>query len=130
MRGMALYVSRHDGSAATCDEFVQAMQDAAEQAWTRAGEGSSLPRFDFAQFRRWYHQAGTPQLQIERHWDAEAGSLQLRLHQHTPPTPGQPDKQPLVIPLLLGLLGQAGEPLPVRFHGETVAAAPALPTAG
>ena len=125
MRGMALYVSRHDGSAATCDEFVQAMQDAAEQAWTRAGEGSSLPRFDFAQFRRWYHQAGTPQLQIERHWDAEAGSLQLRLHQHTPPTPGQPDKQPLVIPLLLGLLGQAGEPLPVRFHGETVAAAQA-----
>jgi aminopeptidase N len=125
MRGMALYVSRHDGSAATCDDFVQAMQDAAEQAWTRAGEGSSLPRFDFAQFRRWYHQAGTPQLQIERHWDAEAGSLQLRLHQHTPPTPGQPDKQPLVIPLLLGLLGQAGEPLPVRFHGETVAAAQA-----
>ena len=125
MRGMALYVSRHDGSAATCDDFVQAMQDAAEQAWARAGEGSSLPRFDFAQFRRWYHQAGTPQLQIERHWDAGAGSLQLRLHQHTPPTPGQPDKQPLVIPLLLGLLGQAGEPLPVRFHGETVAAAQA-----
>ena len=125
MRGMALYVSRHDGSAATCDDFVQAMQDAAEQAWARAGEGAPLPRFDFAQFRRWYHQAGTPQLQIERHWDAEAGSLRLRLRQYTPPTPGQPDKQPLVIPLLLGLLGQAGEPLPVRFSGETPEAAQA-----
>jgi len=125
MRGMALYVSRHDGSAATCDDFVQAMQDAAEQAWARAGEGAPLPRFDFAQFRRWYHQAGTPQLQIERHWDAEAGSLRLRLRQYTPPTPGQPDKQPLVIPLLLGLLGQAGEPLPVRFSGETPEAAAA-----
>ncbi|MFM7695546.1 MAG: aminopeptidase N, partial [Vulcanococcus sp.] len=122
MRGMALYVSRHDGSAATCDDFVQAMQDAAEAAW---GAGAALPRFDFAQFRRWYHQAGTPQLRIERHWDGEAGTLQLRIQQHTPPTPGQPQKQPLVIPLLLGLLGQAGEPLPVRLAGESAEAAEA-----
>ncbi|MFM7434867.1 MAG: aminopeptidase N, partial [Vulcanococcus sp.] len=122
MRGMALYVSRHDGSAATCDDFVQAMQDAAEAAW---GAGAALPRFDFAQFRRWYHQAGTPQLRIERHWDGEAGTLQLRIQQHTPPTPGQPQKQPLVIPLLLGLLGQAGEPLPVRLEGESAEVAEA-----
>ena len=108
MRGMALYVSRHDGTAATCEDFVQAMQDAAPVP----------PPFDFAQFRRWYHQAGTPRLHIQRHWDGETGVLELQVQQHTPATPGQSDKQPLVIPLALGLLGQGGETLPVRLEGE------------
>lgn len=108
MRGMALYVSRHDGTAATCEDFVQAMQDAAPVP----------PPFDFGQFRRWYHQAGTPRLHIQRHWDGETGVLELQVHQHTPATPGQSDKQPLVIPLALGLLGQGGESLPVRLEGE------------
>ncbi|PHX67949.1 MAG: aminopeptidase N [Cyanobium sp. Baikal-G2] len=108
MRGMALYVSRHDGTAATCEDFVQAMQDAAPVP----------PPFDFAQFRRWYHQAGTPRLHIQRHWDGETGVLELQVQQHTPATPGQSDKQPLVIPLALGLLGQGGESLPVRLEGE------------
>ena len=108
MRGMALYVSRHDGTAATCEDFVQAMQDAAPVP----------PPFDFAQFRRWYHQAGTPRLHIQRHWDGEKGLLELQVQQHTPATPGQSDKQPLVIPLALGLLGQGGESLPVRLEGE------------
>ncbi len=120
MRGMALYVSRHDGTAATCEQFVQAMQDAAEQAWA---EGAAIPRFDVQQFRRWYHQAGTPLLQVERHWDGEAGSLTLTLRQSTPPTPGQPQKQPLVIPLALGLVGQGGDPLHLRLAGETAAEA-------
>jgi aminopeptidase N len=108
MRGMALYVSRHDGTAATCEDFVQAMQDAAPVP----------PPFDFAQFRRWYHQAGTPRLHIQRHWDGETGVLELQVQQHTPATPGQSDKQALVIPLALGLLGQGGESLPVRLEGE------------
>ena len=112
MRGMALYVSRHDGTAATCEDFVQAMQDAAPVP----------PPFDFAQFRRWYHQAGTPRLHIQRHWDGETGVLELQVQQHTPATPGQSDKQPLVIPLALGLLAQGGEPLPVRLEGEPVPA--------
>ena len=116
MRGMALYVRRHDGTAATCHDFVQAMQDAAEQAWA---DGAVLPRFDFEQFRRWYHQAGTPQLQVERHWDGEQGTLRLNVRQSTPPTPGQPHKQSVVIPLVLGLVGQAGEPLLVRLQGES-----------
>ncbi len=126
MRGMALYVERHDGTAATCNDFVQAMQDAAEQAWAA---GAALPRFDFARFRRWYSQAGTPQLLIERHWDGDAGTLRLTVRQSTPPTPGQPEKQPLVIPLVLGLVGQAGEPLPLRLQGESEqqAAAAVLP---
>jgi aminopeptidase N len=119
MRGMALYVRRHDGTAATCEEFVQAMQDAAQ------GEAP----FDFAQFRRWYHQAGTPLLRIQRHWDGDAGVLELHIQQHTPPTPGQATKQPLVIPLAIGVIGQSGEALPVRFHGEDPdqAAAAVLP---
>ena len=126
MRGMALYVDRHDGTAATCNDFVQAMQDAAEQAW---GGGAALPRFDFAQFRHWYSQAGTPQLQIERHWDDREGRLSLTVRQCTPPTPGQPHKQAVVIPLVLGLVSQAGDPLPLRLPGESPdqAAAAALP---
>ena len=115
MRGMALYVSRHDGTAATCEDFVQAMQDAAGQSWA---SDAPIPSFDFAQFRRWYHQAGTPRVHIQRHWDGEAGVLELQVEQHTPPTPGQSDKQPLVIPLALGLVGQGGEPLPVQLEGE------------
>jgi len=122
MAGMALYVSRHDGTAATCNDFVQAMQDAAEQAWQ---QGAARPRFDFQQFRHWYHQAGTPVLEIERHWDGEAGTLQLRIRQQTPPTPGQPEKQALVIPLILGLVGQGGEPLLLQLPGEHVEAAQA-----
>ncbi len=108
MRGMALYVSRHDGTAATCEDFVQAMQDAAPVP----------PPFDFAQFRRWYHQSGTPRLHIQRHWNGETGVLELQVQQHTPATPGQSDKQPLVIPLALGLLAQGGESLPVRLERE------------
>ncbi len=123
LQGMALYVSRHDGSAATCDDFVQAMQDAAEAAW--AAGTPEAARFDVDQFRRWYHQAGTPVLQIHRHWDGERGELELVIRQHTPPTPGQPDKQPLVIPLALGLIDQAGEPLTVRLQGEDEATAAA-----
>jgi aminopeptidase N len=108
-RGMALYVQRHDGSAATCEDFVQAMQDAA----------GPRPRFDFGRFRRWYHQAGTPVLEIRRHWDGERGELELTVRQSTPPTPGQPVKEPLVVPLVLGLVGQAGQPLAPRLLGES-----------
>ena len=117
-RGMALYVQRHDGSAATCDDFVQAMEDAAGEAQA-AGAAELPPRFDFAQFRRWYHQAGTPRLEVHRLWDGERGQLELQFHQHTPPTPGQSEKQPVVIPLALGLLDQAGQPLPLQLDGET-----------
>ena len=114
MRGMALYVQRHDGSAATCEDFVRAMQDAAGEAAATC----RLPPFDFGQFRRWYHQAGTPVLRIRRRWNKAAGILELFIRQSTPPTPGQPVKQPLVIPLAVGLVGQAGQPLPMRLVAE------------
>jgi aminopeptidase N len=128
-RGMALYVQRHDGTAATCEDFVQAMEDAAGEATAGSGGTCRLPPIDFGRFRRWYHQAGTPVLRLRRRWDRQAGTLELTVRQHTPPTPGQPEKEPLVIPLAVGLVGQAGEALPMRLRASRVdqAAAPLLP---
>ncbi|MGB7565857.1 MAG: aminopeptidase N, partial [Prochlorococcaceae cyanobacterium] len=117
-RGIDLYVERHDGTAATCEDFVQAMEDAALEDASGAAT-SSAADFDFAQFRRWYQQAGTPVLHLERSWDATGGTLTLTARQHTPPTPGQADKQPLVLPLALGLVDQGGEAVAVRLEGES-----------
>ncbi|MFO1029055.1 MAG: aminopeptidase N, partial [Acetobacteraceae bacterium] len=76
--GMDLYFQRHDNDAVTIDDFVQAMQDAS---------GVDLQRF-----KRWYHQAGTPEIAVEDEYDAQAKRFRLTIRQHTPPTPGQPDK--------------------------------------
>jgi aminopeptidase N len=115
MAGMALYVSRHDGEAATCDDFLRAMEDAA----AAAPPEQAAARFDFQQFQRWYTQAGTPVLHLQRHWDGQNGVLELQIRQSTPPTPGQPAKQPLVLPLVVGLIDQAGQPLELRLEGES-----------
>ncbi|MCT0248780.1 aminopeptidase N [Synechococcus sp. CS-205] len=125
MRGMATYVQRHDGTAATCDDFVQAMQDAAGELSASDGGSATASGFCFDQFRRWYHQAGTPQLALKRLWDEEDGRLTLTISQHTPATPGQSSKPPLVIPLALGAVDQAGEPLLLRYPGEASATAEA-----
>ncbi len=92
--GSDLYFERHDGQAVTCEDFVRAMEDASG--------------VDLGRFRRWYSQAGTPRLTVSDHYDAEACEYQLQVAQHCPPTPGQPNKEPQVIPLTLGLLGEAG----------------------
>ncbi len=116
-RGMDLYFERHDGQAVTCDDFIAAMAD--------ANPGSALARH-LTPFKRWYSQAGTPVIEAEGNYDAEARSYTLRLVQSCPPTPGQPDKQPMVIPLRLGLLGADGRDLPLALadgellHGDTV----------
>jgi aminopeptidase N len=115
MRGIGFYVERHDGTAATCEDFVQALQDAALQCWEAEGID---PPFDFGQFRHWYCQAGTPTLTIRRRWQQQSGTLELLIRQSTPPTPGQPQKVPLVIPLALGLVDQAGHPLPLDLGGN------------
>jgi aminopeptidase N len=115
MRGMALYVERHDGTAATCEDFVRAMEEVARRSWEAA---SQPPLFDFGQFRRWYRQAGTPSLSIRRRWRRESGTLELEIRQTTPPTPGQPEKEPLVIPLALGLVDQAGKALEIRLADD------------
>ncbi len=120
-RGIALYIQRHDGTAATCDDFLAALRDAAEADWAASGRDVHPP-FDFNAFRRWYHQAGTPHLQVLRRWHA-SGVLELTLRQHTPPTPGQATKQPLVLPLALGAIGQDGQALTLRLEGESAAEA-------
>ncbi|MDP6193445.1 MAG: aminopeptidase N [Prochlorococcaceae cyanobacterium ETNP18_MAG_1] len=101
MAGMAVYVERFDGTAATTEEFVSAIADGA------CLNGEELG-FDRHQFERWYHQAGTPQVSIKRYWDSKLGTLSLQVSQSTPATPGQPDKQPLVIPLAIAVIGEEG----------------------
>lgn len=105
-KGMALYVARHDGSAATIDDFLLAMRD---------GAADVELAFDFDHFRLWYSQAGTPLLRIRRRWNRQRGTLELTISQQTSPTPGQSLKQPLVIPVALGLVDQSGRDLPVHI---------------
>jgi aminopeptidase N len=107
-RGMDLYFGRFDGQAVTCDDFVQAMQDASGT--------------DLAQFRRWYAQAGTPVVTARGRYDARSRTYTLELAQRTAPTPGQPRKLPFHVPVRMGLVGPDGRDLPLRLAGE---AAPA-----
>jgi aminopeptidase N len=103
-KGMDLYFDRHDGQAVTCDDFVRCMEDA--------------NAIDLSQFRLWYSQAGTPELRLDPVYDAGTRTLRLSVRQSCPPTPGQPVKQPLHIPLALGLLARDGRELPLRLAGE------------
>ncbi|HET9482746.1 MAG TPA: aminopeptidase N [Xanthomonadales bacterium] len=103
-RGMDLYFERHDGEAVTCDDFVRALGDANAR--------------DLSPFLAWYAQAGTPQLRVSEHFDAAARSYTLAFAQSTPPTPGQPDKRPLPIPVRLSLYRDDGAPLPLTLAGE------------
>jgi aminopeptidase N len=102
--GFDLYVARHDGQAVTTEDFVRAMEDAGG--------------IDLGQFRRWYTQAGTPELVVSDTYDEAAGAYTLNVRQRTPATPGQPDKLPLHMPLAVGLLGRDGAELPARLEGE------------
>ena len=105
--GMALYFKRHDGNAVTCDDFAQAIAD--------ANPGSQLERL-LPQFKLWYSQAGTPRVKAVSHHDTAAGVYTLTLSQSCPPTPGQVQKHPFVIPVGLGLLGADGSELSSRMH--------------
>jgi aminopeptidase N len=109
-KGMALYFERHDGQAVTCDDFAQAISDANPQ--------SELSRL-LPQFKRWYEQAGTPQLHASGVFDEALGRYTLTLEQHCADTPGQTGKAPFVIPVQLGLLGADGHALSVKLAGET-----------
>ncbi len=76
---------------------------------------------DLGRFRLWYHQAGTPEVAITDAYDAATRRYTLTVTQRTPPTPGQPDKRPVVIPLAMGLLGGDGTELPTRLEGDAAA---------
>jgi aminopeptidase N len=96
-----LYFDRYDGHAVTCDDFVQCMADASGR--------------DMSQFFRWYKQAGTPTLQVSSQYDAAQQSYTLTFKQSQPDTPEQSNKQPLHIPVAVGLLDASGkEILPTR----------------
>ncbi|NMM89283.1 aminopeptidase N [Rhodococcus sp. SRB_17] len=114
-RGMKLYFERHDGQAVTCDDFAAAIAD--------ANPASDLGRL-LPQFKRWYSQAGTPRVRATGQYDAAARTYRLTLAQSCAPTPGQPVKEPFVIPVELGLLAQDGSALPLQLVGEDAAGAP------
>ncbi|MDE9453270.1 aminopeptidase N [Xenorhabdus bovienii] len=104
--GMQLYVHRHDGSAATCDDFVQAMEDASN--------------VDLTLFRRWYSQSGTPILTVRDEYDAEKQQYTLHVSQMIPPTSDQKEKQPLHIPLDIELYDEHGSVIPLRRDGQPI----------
>jgi len=106
-KGMDLYFKRHDGQAVTCDDFVRAMEDA---------NGA-----DLTQFRLWYAQAGTPELEVDGSYDAATKRYTMTVGQTLRPTPGQPEKQPMHIPLAVGLLDRAGRDIALKLEGEAEA---------
>ncbi|NKC14873.1 MAG: aminopeptidase N [Gammaproteobacteria bacterium] len=105
-RGMDIYFERHDGQAVTTDEFAAAMEAASGR--------------DLGQFKRWYVQAGTPELDIKVQYSA--GTLRIHVTQSTPPTPKQEYKLPFHIPITLGVLGPGGETLALNQDGDEGAA--------
>ncbi|CAB4310365.1 unnamed protein product [Prunus armeniaca] len=97
--GMDLYFKRHDGQAVTCEDFFAAMRDANNA--------------DFANFLLWYSQAGTPVVKVASSYNAEARTFSLKFSQEVPPTPGQPIKEPMFIPVAVGLLDSTGKEVPL-----------------
>lgn len=98
-KALDLYFDRHDGDAATIEDWLKVFQDATGR--------------DLTQFALWYAQAGTPRLKVDERFDGD--TLTLTFTQSTAPTPGQPDKSPQVIPVALGLIAADGtEVLPTN----------------
>jgi aminopeptidase N len=104
-RGMDLYFERHDGHAATVEDFIACFADA---------NGANL-----TQFMCWYSQAGTPELAVTGTFDRKAKTFRLDVAQTVPATPGQPVKEPMTIPLALGLVGPNGHDLPLVLADGT-----------
>ena len=102
--GSDLYFERHDGQAVTTDDFINAMQDASSR--------------DLTQFKRWYSQAGTPLLKVTDAYDEDQQCYHLTVSQSCPATPGQPHKQPLHIPLLLGLIDAQGNDIVLQESAD------------
>jgi aminopeptidase N len=98
-KGMDLYFKRHDGQAVTCEDFFAAMRDANNA--------------DFANFLLWYSQAGTPVVKVNTSYNAEGHTFTLKISQEIPPTPGQSVKEPMFIPIAVGLLDSTGKDIPL-----------------
>ncbi|HCG5912758.1 TPA: aminopeptidase N [Vibrio parahaemolyticus] len=105
-KGMKLYFERHDGTAATCEDFVSAMEDATG--------------VDLKQFRLWYSQSGTPTLRVNSKYNAEAKTYALTVEQFTEATQDQAEKQALHIPFDIELYDSKGQIIPLTINGESV----------
>jgi len=99
-KGMDLYFKRHDGDAATIEDFLKCFADANKR--------------DLSQFALWYSQAGTPELAVRGSYNATAKTYTLDIEQMVPPTPGQSAKQSMVIPLMLGLIDAKGRDIQIK----------------
>jgi aminopeptidase N len=103
-RGLDLYFARHDGGAATIEDLLAAMQETSGR--------------DLTQFKCWYDQAGTPQIEVAEHFDARRGDYTLTISQHTPATPEAGDKPPLHIPLAYALYDDSGARIEALPQGD------------
>ena len=101
--GMALYFRRCDGTAATVEDFIACFAETSGR--------------DLSSFMLWYRQAGTPTLKVRTHFDPAAQTFRLDFTQATPPTPGQPAKSPVVIPIQMGLVDPQTGDLPLEVEG-------------
>lgn len=99
--GSDLYFKRHDGQAVTCDDFIQAMEDA--------------NHIDLGQFKRWYSQVGTPVVHVSQHYEKLANTLTLTLEQHSQ------SPEPLQIPLKIGLLASDGNLAKIKLKEQSIA---------
>jgi len=108
-KGTDLYFSRHDGQAVTTEDFVKAIEDA--------------NGIDLSQFKNWYNQAGTPEIEFSSQYDAANKTFDLSLKQTCPDTPGQSSKKAFQIPVAVGLVNNAGTDIPLYMEGESDAAA-------
>ncbi|XSG81186.1 MAG: aminopeptidase N [Methyloligella sp. ZOD6] len=104
-KGLDLYFERHDGQAVTVEDFLAALSDVSGK--------------DLSGFMRWYNQAGTPELACSFDYDPQGKTATLNVSQILPATPGQPNKEPMPIPLRLGLLGPNGDDLPLTLKDGT-----------
>ena len=111
-KAMDIYFERHDGEAATVEDFVACMADASGR--------------DLAQFFKWYEQAGTPGVKVTTSYDQKSKTFDLTLEQKTAPTPGQAEKLSMHIPLRFGLVGTRGEDMPLDLEGVGVLNAPLI----
>lgn len=106
-KGMKLYFKRHDGTAATCEDFVSAMEDASG--------------VDLAQFRLWYSQSGTPIVSVNSEYNAQQQTYSLTIEQVTEETHEQKEKAPLHIPFDIELYAKNGDVIPLQCNGKPIA---------
>lgn len=106
-KGMSLYFERHDGQAATQEDFVSAMADASG--------------VDFTQFFRWYTQAGAPEIHIDGKYEATDNRYTLSIQQKVPSTTDGKEQKPFHIPIEVGLIGSDGKEFALNSSGETSA---------